>query len=137
MTEIVNFAIGHGSLLNAPHINHTKLKEMNFGSVQIDAIEKAIASSFDIQFVFNKWTLGETFCTEVLGINNEELNQYDFNMLDFLGFSEQEIEAANVYACGAMTIEGAPHIKTQHLNVFDCANPAVEPVHDIFQLKAI
>ncbi|MCH2549528.1 MAG: vitamin B12-dependent ribonucleotide reductase [Alphaproteobacteria bacterium] len=123
VTEIVNFAIGHGSLLNAPHINHTKLKEMNFGSVQIDAIEKAIASSFDIQFVFNKWTLGETFCTEVLGINNEELNQYDFNMLDFLGFSEQEIEAANVYACGAMTIEGAPHIKTQHLNVFDCANP--------------
>src|SRR3546814_4480163 len=36
--------------------------------------------------------------------------------------SSDLIEAANTYACGAMTLEGAPHLKAEHLPVFDCAN---------------
>ena len=40
-----------------------------------------------------------------------------------LGFAKSEIEAANIHICGAMTLEGAPHLKAEHLPVFDCANP--------------
>src|SRR5919106_2401186 len=44
-------------------------------------------------------------------------------MLAHLGFSRREIEAANIHVCGAMTVEGAPHLKPAHYPVFDCANP--------------
>ena len=40
-----------------------------------------------------------------------------------LGFTKREIEAANIHVCGAMTVEGAPHLKLEHYAVFDCANP--------------
>jgi ribonucleoside-diphosphate reductase alpha chain len=40
-----------------------------------------------------------------------------------LGFSRAEIEAANIFVCGAMTLEGAPHLKPEHYAVFDCASP--------------
>ena len=32
----------------------------------------------------------------------------DFDMLKALGFSRADIDAANLYVCGAMTLEGAP-----------------------------
>ena len=28
-----------------------------------------------------------------------------------------------MHICGAMTVEGAPHLKAEHYSVFDCANP--------------
>jgi len=39
-----------------------------------------------------------------------------------LGFSRQQIAEANEFICGTMTIEGAPHLKDEHLPIFDCAN---------------
>ena len=47
----------------------------------------------------------------------------DFDLLKTLGFPKAEIDAANLHVCGAMTLEGAPHLKDEHLPVFDCANP--------------
>ena len=46
-----------------------------------------------------------------------------FDLLAAVGFTKREIEAANVHICGAMTVEGAPHLKAEHYPVFDCANP--------------
>ncbi len=83
----------------------------------------ALKSAFDIKFVFNKWTLGEEFCKETLGFTDEQLNDIAFEMLPALGFTKKEIEAANIHVCGAMTLEGAPFLKAEHLPVFDCANP--------------
>ncbi|MBY6152335.1 vitamin B12-dependent ribonucleotide reductase [Vannielia litorea] len=121
--EIIAYAVGHGSLGNAPGINHTALVGHGFGQAEIDKVEKALASAFDIRFVFNQWTLGEEFCTEVLGIPAEKLNDPGFDLLSSLGFTKAQIEAANDHVCGTMTLEGAPHLKEEHLNVFDCANP--------------
>ena len=81
------------------------------------------ASAFDIRFVFNQWTLGEEFCTGVLGIPREKLNDPTFNLLSHLGYSKADIDAANDHVCGTMTLEGAPHLKEEHLTSFDCANP--------------
>ena len=121
--EIISYAVGHGSLGNAPGINHTALIGHGFGQAEIDKIEAALPSAFDIRFVFNQWTLGAEFCTDVLGIPAEKLNDPSFDLLIHLGFSKRDIEAANDHVCGTMTLEGAPHLKDAHLNVFDCANP--------------
>ncbi|MEL6639882.1 MAG: vitamin B12-dependent ribonucleotide reductase [Pseudomonadota bacterium] len=121
--EIIAYAVGHGSLGQAPAINHTSLIGHGFGQAELDKVEAALASAFDIRFVFNQWTLGEEFCTKTLGIPAEKLNDPTFDLLRHLGFTKQDIDAANDHVCGTMTLEGAPFLKDEHLNVFDCANP--------------
>ena len=121
--EIISYAVGHGSLGNAPGINHTSLIGHGFGSKEIEKIEAALASAFDIRFVFNQWTLGEAFCQDVLGIPAARLNDPTFDLLRHLGYSRAEIEAANDHVCGTMTLESAPHLKSEHYVIFDCANP--------------
>ena len=63
------------------------------------------------------------FLTGTLKIPAEKLEEPGFDLLSHLGFSKAEIEAANTHICGAMTLEGAPHLKREHYSVFDCANP--------------
>jgi ribonucleoside-diphosphate reductase alpha chain len=121
--EIIAYAVGHGTLGQAPGVNHTSLIGHGFGPAEIEKIEAALPSAFDIRFVFNQWTLGEEFCTKTLGIPAEKLNDPTFDMLKHLGFSKSEIDAANDHVCGTMTLEGAPFLKEEHLGVFDCANP--------------
>ncbi|PKQ11890.1 MAG: ribonucleoside-diphosphate reductase, adenosylcobalamin-dependent [Alphaproteobacteria bacterium HGW-Alphaproteobacteria-1] len=121
--EIVSYAVGHGSLGNAPGINHTSLIGHGFGEAQLAKIEAALGSAFDIRFVFNQWTLGEEFCAGVLGIPAAKLNDPTFDLLSHLGYSRRDIEAANDHVCGTMTLEGAPHLDPAHYHVFDCANP--------------
>jgi ribonucleoside-diphosphate reductase alpha chain len=123
IAEIEAYAVGHGTLSNAPAINHTTLRAKGFTPEAIEKVEKALPAAFDIKFVFNKWTLGEDFCRDVLGIPAEEVAKTSFDMLAHLGFSKREIDAANIHVCGAMTVEGAPHLKAEHYAVFDCANP--------------
>jgi ribonucleoside-diphosphate reductase alpha chain len=121
--EIIAYAVGHGTLGQAPGINHTSLIGHGFGRAELEKIEAALPSAFDIRFVFNQWTLGEEFCTQTLGIPAEKLNDPTFDMLRHLGFSKAEIDAANDHVCGTMTLEGAPFLKEEHYPVFDCANP--------------
>jgi ribonucleoside-diphosphate reductase alpha chain len=122
--RIVAYAVGHGTLEGLHSgITHDALRAKGFGAEQIAAVEAALESAFDIRFVFNKWTLGADFCVQALGIDPAALDAADFDMLKALGFSKAEIEAANLHVCGAMTLEGAPHLKAEHLPVFDCANP--------------
>ncbi|WP_071675435.1 vitamin B12-dependent ribonucleotide reductase [Nioella nitratireducens] len=121
--EITSHAVGHGTLGNAPGINHTALRGHGFGDREIEKVEAALPSAFDIRFVFNQWTLGEEFCTKVLGIPAAKLNDPTFDMLRHFGFSKADIEAANDHVCGTMTLENAPHLKEEHYHIFDCANP--------------
>jgi ribonucleoside-diphosphate reductase alpha chain len=121
--EIERYAVGHGTLAGAPGINHEALRAKGFGDAQIDAVEAGLVAAFDIKFAFNKWTLGEAFCTEALGLTQAQLDDISFDLLGALGFSRAEIEMANTYCCGAMTLEGAPHVRSEHLSVFDCASP--------------
>ncbi|MGJ8615806.1 MAG: vitamin B12-dependent ribonucleotide reductase, partial [Sulfitobacter sp.] len=121
--EIVSYAVGHGSIGNAPGINHTSLMGHGFGPAELAKVDAALAQAFDIRFVFNQWTLGEKFCTQVLGIPADKLNDPTFDLLKSLGFSKKDIDAANDHVCGTMTLEGAPHLKEEHYSIFDCANP--------------
>ncbi len=120
--KIINYAVGLGTLQDAPALNHAQLRAKGFGDEQIATIEAGLASAFDIKFVFNKWTLGEEFCKSVLKISDDQLADYGFDLLSFIGFSKADIDRANIHVCGAMTLEGAPGLKDEHLPVFDCAN---------------
>jgi ribonucleoside-diphosphate reductase alpha chain len=122
IAEMEAYAVGHGNLNQAPGINPGSLRAKGFGDDKIEALNKALVSAFDIKFVFNQWTLGADFLKS-LGVTAEQLNDISFELLPFLGFSKKDIEAANVHVCGAMTLEGAPHLKAEHLPVFDCATP--------------
>src|SRR6185437_15472560 len=123
IAAITRYAVGHASLANAPGINHETLKAKGFNAESIDTVERSLAAAFDIKFAFNKWTLGEAFCKAAFGFSQNQLDDPGFDMLAALGFTKAEIEAANTYCCGAMTLEGAPFLKPEHLPVFDCANP--------------
>ena len=120
---IIDYAVGHGTLEDAPGVNHEALRAKGFTDEILAKVESGLATSFDIKFAFNKFSIGEAFCTDVLGLNAASLNDYNYDMLAALGFTKKEIEAANNYCCGAMTLEGAPLLKDEHLPVFDCANP--------------
>jgi len=120
--EIISYAVGHGTMGNAPGINHTVLTGHGFGPDELAKIEAALPTAFDIRFVFNQWTLGEEFCKGTLGIPQAQLNDPTFDLLSHLGFSKKQVEAANNYVCGTMSLEGAPHLKPEHYGVFDCAN---------------
>ncbi|WP_418885056.1 vitamin B12-dependent ribonucleotide reductase [Aurantimonas endophytica] len=123
IAEIEAYAVGHGNLNQAPAVNPSSLRAKGFGDAQIESLNAALGAAFDIKFVFNKFTLGEEFCRDVLGFTDAELNDFSFEMLPALGFSRKDIDAANIHVCGAMTLEGAPFLKDEHLAVFDCANP--------------
>jgi ribonucleoside-diphosphate reductase alpha chain len=123
IAEIAAYAVGHGSLGQAPAINYATLKAKGFTPDAIEKVEKALPTAFDIKFAFNKWTLGADFLHDELGVDAEDLTSPNFDLLTHLGFSKREIEAANIHVCGAMTVEGAPHLKPEHYAVFDCANP--------------
>ncbi len=123
IAEIEAYAVGHGNLAQAPGINHSTLKAKGFTNEAIALVEKALPTAFDIKFVFNKWTLGEQFCRDALSVQPADLANPTFDLLAHLGFTKREIEAANIHVCGAMTVEGAPHLKPAHYAVFDCANP--------------
>ncbi|MDX2308222.1 MAG: vitamin B12-dependent ribonucleotide reductase [Hyphomicrobium sp.] len=123
IAEIEAYAVGHASLRQAPTINHATLKAKGFTDDVLAKIEGGLASAFDIKFVFNKWTIGEDFLKSALKVPADKLNDPAFDIFAHLGFSKKDVEAANEHVCGAMTLEGAPHLKTEHLAVFDCANP--------------
>ncbi len=123
IAEIEAYAVGHGSLAEAPGINPESLKAKGFTDEKIAELESGLKAAFDIKFAFNRFSLGEDFCRDVLGFTDEQLSDMSFDMLAALGFSKADIEAANVHVCGAMTLEGAPHLKKEHYPVFDCANP--------------
>ncbi|MGU3540482.1 vitamin B12-dependent ribonucleotide reductase [Methylobacterium sp. A54F] len=123
IAEIEAYAVGHGSMGQAPAINPGSLRAKGFTDEKIAAVEAGLKSAFDIKFVFNRWTLGDDFLKGALKVPADRLADPTFELLPFLGFSRRDIEAANTHVCGAMTLEGAPHLKTGHYAVFDCANP--------------
>jgi ribonucleoside-diphosphate reductase alpha chain len=119
--DIEKYCKGHGTLVGCPHINRQSLKALNFTDDAIDAIERQLDTTFDVRFVFNKYTIGEELCQQ-LGFTAQQLDDMQFDMLTELGFTSEQITEVNDFICGTMMIEGAPHIKDEHLPIFDCAN---------------
>ncbi len=119
--KIVNYAKGHATLNGAPFINTASLLAKGFTQAELDKIETTLGSAFEIGFVFNVYAFGEE-TMQRLGFKPSEYNDFGWSMLEALGYNDEEIEAANTFVCGTMTVEGAPELKDEHLSIFDCAN---------------
>ncbi|MCB1990205.1 MAG: vitamin B12-dependent ribonucleotide reductase, partial [Geminicoccaceae bacterium] len=120
---ITRYAVGHGTLQHSPGIDHAALRAKGFTDEVLKKLEAGLPTTFDIRYAFNRFSLGDAFCRDVLGFTDEQLGDVRFDMLQSLGFSRDAIEQANAFCCGTMTIEGAPELRPEHLAVFDCANP--------------
>lgn len=114
--DIHAYAVGHGTLLDAPAINHKTLAAKGVVPDMLAAAERLLPAAQDLRYVFNRWTLGA-------GVEELPIGDAD-DILAALGFSDDEIDAASLHACGAMTLEGAPHLLPEHLDVFDCLLPS-------------
>ncbi|MDD5469633.1 MAG: vitamin B12-dependent ribonucleotide reductase [Candidatus Peribacteraceae bacterium] len=120
LREIMQYVMGTMRLEGAPHINRTTLKEKGFADTDIAKIEKQLPQVFELPFVFNRFSLGDELM-ERLGFAKDDYEKPSFDLLEELGFSREQREEANLFICGHMTVEGAPHIREEHLPVFDCA----------------
>lgn len=120
--DIANYAVGTGTLEGAPGISFDDLRHEGFRDKEIEALSQALKSAFDISYVFTEQVLGEAFLRGTLGLTTEQLGQSGYQLLRDLGFSDEDIHRANLYCCGTMTIEGAPHLDIEHYSIFDCAN---------------
>lgn len=119
---IIKYAKGHGTLKGGAAISHDRLRAVGFTDEKIQAVEEQLPGAFEIKFAFNQFTLGEDFCKNELGITEAQLSDWSFDLLRHIGFTRREIDDANDFVCGTMTLEGAPLLKDEHLPVFDCAN---------------
>ncbi|MBI3307563.1 MAG: vitamin B12-dependent ribonucleotide reductase [Candidatus Omnitrophica bacterium] len=143
INDIVEYIKGTSKLEGTPWINHETLREKGLGAEDINKVESLLPSVFDLSFAFTRWTLGEA-TLQKLGFKPEEYNSLKFNLLAGIGFSKAEIEEANNMICGMMTIEGAPHLKPEHLPIFDCANKCgkygrrfIEPMAHVRMMAAV
>lgn len=120
--DIIAWCKGRATLVGCPHLSPEKLREHGFDQPNIDRIEGLLAGAFDLSMVFNRWTFGDDYLVNKLGIPAHALEEPDFDLLGALGLTRKQITEANDYVCGTMTVEGAPHLDPRHLPVFDCAN---------------
>jgi ribonucleoside-diphosphate reductase alpha chain len=120
--SMIKYAIGHGTLAGATTVSHADLRAKGFTDEKISIVESSLESAFDITFAFSRYNLGDDFLRDTLKIADEKLNDVNLNILAEIGFAKEEIDLANLYVCGTMTVEGAPGLKEDHLAVFDCAN---------------
>jgi ribonucleoside-diphosphate reductase alpha chain len=119
---ITKYCRGAGSLTGCPHVNAASLEAKGMPKDIIARIEQQLPSAFELHFAFNRWSIGDDVLTGPMGFTADQLNAPGFDVLTALGFSKPQIAEASSYVCGTMTVEGAPHLKEEHLPVFDCAN---------------
>lgn len=143
INDIVQYARGSGVLDKAPYISPELLKAKGFTDEVLKKLNQSMRSAFDISFVFNIWTLGKEFVENTLKIPESEYLKEGFSLLRTLGLDDKQIEEANQFICGTMTLEEAPHLKAEHLPIFDCANRCgkygkrfIRPKAHIFMMAA-
>lgn len=119
--DIIKYTVGSASLIDSPEINRENLAEKGFSVQDLNKIEEQLKGAFELRFAFNPSIISPQTLDRI-GLSPESWSDPGFDPLSTLGFTESQIEKANEAICGAMTVEGAPHLKPEHLAVFDCAN---------------
>jgi ribonucleoside-diphosphate reductase alpha chain len=122
INDIIRYCRGSGTLAGCPVVNPLSLRAKGFTDEALQKLEAVLPSVFDLRFAFNRWTLGDEFLRDKLGYQPAQLDEPGFDLLTALGFTAEQIDQANDFVCGTMTIEGAPHLRQEHYPVFDCAN---------------
>ena len=120
ITEILAWVVGTNAFLNAPTVSREFLKGKGFTNEDISRVEAALPGSFTLDMAFAPHILGADLCKR-LGVEDASKTP-GFSILRHWGLTESQIDDLNDYVLGRMTVEGAPHLRDEHLSVFDCAN---------------
>ena len=121
--DIVAYCIGRGTLEGAPGVSAESLRAKGFGEAELAKVNESVRNAFSVSFAFGQHVLGKDFLAGALKVPESAFSQPGFSLLAHLGYSADDVELANRYACGTMTIEGAPHLAEEHYAVFDTASP--------------
>ena len=116
--DMMVWTLGHNTLEGAPHINRESLEGAGILDDDLDKIEESLLGTAELRYALTPRALSDD-SKHAIGWDPS-----DKNIFKRLGFSKEEYVAANLWICGHGTLEGAPHIKQEHLAVFDCANPS-------------
>jgi ribonucleoside-diphosphate reductase alpha chain len=119
--NIIDYVLGKASFEGTPHVHRSFLSSKGLLDSEIEKLEKTLPGTFELSSAFTKWGMGEDTLKR-LGIAESDYNAPSFNWLTWAGLTQSQINEANEAICGTMTVEGAPHLKSEHLAVFDCAN---------------
>ena len=121
IVDVTAYVIGTASLDAGRDFNRSILMQKGFSRESLDLIESRLPAAFSLRGAFSPLSLGEKV-REELKISVETWIQPQLDVLSFIGFEGAVIDQASEIICGSMTIEGAPHLKSDHYAVFDCAN---------------
>ena len=120
---IEEYIIGTGRIAGCPSLPVDRLMEAGLSGKDLAEIESKMGDVFDIRSAFAPSLLGKELCIGSLGMTEDQYEDAFFATLSFLGFTQEEVDAAGEHIFGNLTIEGAPGLKEEHLAVFDCATP--------------
>ena len=121
VADIVSYVTGTNTFTGAPHCGRKALLENGLTEREIEKAEEALRGVFDVGAALAPWVIG-TEAYERLGIDAAVYNKPGFHLFRFWGHDDKEIGELNDVVIGRMTVEGAPHLRAEHLPVFDCAN---------------
>lgn len=116
--SIIASVAGAGTLEAAPAINHETLRTLGFGDEALARLENYLPYVNDLRLAFTPFVLGEEFCLETLKVPAGKIDDPHFDLPRYLGFSAEEVRAANLYCFGRGTIAGAQELRPEDAPVF-------------------
>ncbi len=99
--EIIRYVQGTQSMEDGGPVNVVRLKTLGFTDDEVRKAVEAVRES---------------------GVLNRHTPHINPETLQKKGMNEGEIKEALTRINGAETVEGAPHLRDEHLAIFDCAN---------------
>ncbi len=121
VTDIISYVSGTNTFTGAPHLNRRHLLDHGLTQADLEKVDKALPGVFDVAQALSPWVLGPDTMTK-LGISPDTYNAPGFSLAKHFGLSNAQIDELNDVVIGRMTVEGAPHLRDEHLEIFDCAN---------------
>lgn len=118
--DIITYATGHGTLEGSPTLSPERLRALGITDSALETIARLIPQGIGLRMAVTVNSLGSEALSR-LGLTPEALTKPEVDLFEQLGFTKADVATANVWACGTLTLEGAPHLKNEHLSVFDCA----------------
>jgi ribonucleoside-diphosphate reductase alpha chain len=113
---------GRRTLRNAPGIDLDRLASLGVTEPALEAIEEALADAYSLRAAVHPLVIGPEFCETVLKLPADVAAGKRGDFLKTLGFSDNEIEAAETYALGASSFEEAAGLRAGHESVFAAAD---------------
>ena len=120
--DIIRYLLGTMNLEGTPHVNREWLKAKGLHRRRDRQDRKGASGHFRAHERVQPLQPRRRGCSSAWACPQAEFEKPTFNFLSWAGLTEAQLAEANEAICGTMTVEGAPHLREEHLAVFDCAN---------------